>query len=113
MAESGLSDADWEKIVEWATRHRLIERVHLFGSRARGDHGPDSDIDLAFEMDYEASFDWRLRYDKAPDLRLSHPVDLWWYRPNAELDIGKGVRQEGILIYERAHLCGTGEETGS
>ena len=101
MAQSGLSDADRAKIVEWANRHRLIEKVYLFGSRARGTHQPDSNIDLAYEMDFIASFDWRLRYDKAPDLRLSHPVDLWWYQPGADLEIGKGVRQDGILIYQR------------
>jgi len=101
MPESGLLETDVTIIVEWASRHRLIERVYLFGSRARGDHGPDSDIDLAVEMDFDAWFDWRLQYDKAPDLRLSQRVQLEWYRPSAGLEIGNGVNADGILIYER------------
>ena len=31
----------------WAAAEPLVRRVYLFGSRARGDNGPDSDIDLA------------------------------------------------------------------
>jgi predicted nucleotidyltransferase len=97
-----LSDLDRTKIIEWARQHPLIERVYLFGSRARGDHHPASDIDLAYEMDFDASFDWRLRFDKAPDLHLSHPVHLQWYQPNAGLPwVGEGVAQDGILIYQR------------
>ena len=34
-----------------------LQRVWLFGSRARGDHRPRSDIDLAFERDALA-LDW-------------------------------------------------------
>jgi predicted nucleotidyltransferase len=31
----------------WAVTEPLIRRIYLFGSRARGDNRPDSDIDLA------------------------------------------------------------------
>jgi predicted nucleotidyltransferase len=97
-----LLDLDRTKIVEWARRHRLIKRVYLFGSRARGDHRPDSDIDLAVEMDLDAWFEWHPRYEKEPDLRLSHPVQLEWYRPGAGLErVGNAVEKDGVLIYER------------
>jgi predicted nucleotidyltransferase len=97
-----LLDLDRTKIVEWAGRHRSIERVYLFGSRARGDHHPDSDIDLAVEMDLDAWFEWHPRYEKAPDLQLSHPVQLEWYQPSAGLKwVDDGVAKDGILIYQR------------
>ena len=34
-------------VTDWADSHREIERVFLFGSRARGDSTPESDVDLA------------------------------------------------------------------
>jgi predicted nucleotidyltransferase len=34
-----------------------IRRASLFGSVARGDAGPDSDVDLAVELDREAKID--------------------------------------------------------
>jgi predicted nucleotidyltransferase len=104
MAESGLADVDRAKIVEWAKKHRLIEKVYLFGSRARGDHKPDSDIDLAIQMDLQAWFEWPRQYPKSSDLQLSHPVQLEWYEPDADLEtVGRAVKSDGVLLYERRH----------
>jgi uncharacterized protein len=36
-----------------------LERVLLYGSRARGDHGPDSDADVAVIL-REGAADWKL-----------------------------------------------------
>jgi uncharacterized protein len=38
-------------IVAWASQKPLVMRVFIFGSRARGDHRPDSDLDVAVELD--------------------------------------------------------------
>ncbi|MBS0562450.1 MAG: nucleotidyltransferase domain-containing protein [Proteobacteria bacterium] len=42
---------------ETALRGAGIRRLSLFGSAARGDAGPDSDIDLAAEFDPTAQMD--------------------------------------------------------
>jgi uncharacterized protein len=39
-----------------------VERALLYGSRARGDHRPDSDADLALVLNEQAD-DWRLLWD--------------------------------------------------
>jgi predicted nucleotidyltransferase len=36
-----------ETVRLWAAGEPLVRRAYLFGSRARGDHQPDSDVDLA------------------------------------------------------------------
>ena len=36
-------------VADWADGCPGVERVFLFGSRVRGDHRPDSDLDLAIE----------------------------------------------------------------
>jgi hypothetical protein len=38
-----------ESILRLATLHG-VERVHVFGSMARGDAGPDSDVDLLVDV---------------------------------------------------------------
>ena len=35
----------------WAASKILINRVWVFGSRAKGTHKPDSDLDIAIELD--------------------------------------------------------------
>lgn len=39
------------KRMEPELRSAGVDALYLFGSHARGDHGPDSDIDLAFDLD--------------------------------------------------------------
>ena len=48
------------RVTDWVRRefagHESVERVVLFGSRARGDNQPDSDVDLLVEVPEENSF---------------------------------------------------------
>ena len=38
---------DYKVIIrEWASEIRVIQRVWIFGSRASGDHRPDSDLEV-------------------------------------------------------------------
>jgi predicted nucleotidyltransferase len=39
-----------EKLAAWAATKPTVAALHIFGSRARGDYRPDSDLDLAFEF---------------------------------------------------------------
>lgn len=102
-----ISDKDHNRIVNWAKKHQEIKSVYLFGSRARGDNNPDSDIDLAIEMigvDADEAFNtWCGFHDEfieKPDLHLNHEVDLEWYAKDANLDrVGPGVEKDGILLY--------------
>ncbi|GGJ04563.1 nucleotidyltransferase domain-containing protein [Neoroseomonas lacus] len=50
---------------DWARLEPLIRFVWLFGSRARGDHRPDSDIDLAVSHDIDPEFLRQVRGDVA------------------------------------------------
>tara|TARA_R110001606_G_scaffold54703_1_gene133972 strand:- start:1279 stop:1608 length:330 start_codon:yes stop_codon:yes gene_type:complete len=106
----GITDEDKEKIIAWASERRAVRRVYLFGSRARGNHRPDSDVDLAIEMlgkNLEARYGswmfWDDENKKGRRLILPYPVQLEWYDPeDVTLEIvGPAVRTDGILVYER------------
>ena len=80
-----------------------VERAYLFGSCARGDERPDSDIDLLVSLDY------------------SHPIGLKYFSMMCDLEkkLGKKVDlvsddglmsfarpyvdKDKILLYERSH----------
>ncbi len=99
----------------WAAEKSLVRRVYLFGSRARGDHRPDSDVDLAVmcRMDpkIRAEFGddhWQARYwfwhDYEPAWRdqLSQlfpvPVDLQALDRDTTRRVRPAVKRDGIRI---------------
>ena len=73
-----------DEILELAAKHGA-SNVRIFGSAARGETGPDSDIDLLVEFDENRSlFDHVALIQDLEEL-LRHPVDvvtdnsLHWY----------------------------------
>jgi predicted nucleotidyltransferase len=54
----------------WAQLHPEVVRVIIYGSRARGEHRPDSDFDVALEL---AS----LRFGETPIEVWLTQADLW------------------------------------
>ena len=85
-------------------------RVVLFGSRARGESGPDSDIDLLVILDDDAPADrltlrsgWESRrgYDRPVDVV---PVRDAVYRRRAKIPgtLAYEAEIDGIAVYERA-----------
>jgi len=91
-------------------RRHYPERVRqtvLFGSKARGDSRPWSDIDVLVVVDQD---DWRLRHaisDLAADVSLEYDVLLgprvigqerWERMQREEFSLYRNIAQEGILL---------------
>ena len=86
---------------------QIINRVILFGSKARGDSNPDSDIDLLILTEIE---NWSIRNDIwriAARLELSYDVifniqiiaiQRWQSMGDGGFSLHQRVSQEGILI---------------
>lgn len=49
MKKNGLSEQEWALIISTFRRHSEVNKVVLFGSRAKGTSRPNSDIDLAVD----------------------------------------------------------------
>jgi len=109
-----LSNNDREKIVFWASKHPEIKAVYLFGSRPRGDSGPDSDIDLGLVLNQQKGdsntlaswieFDNNWKVELARE--LTAPLDLQWYDVQLEQHndgdtqiVWTGIKKDGVLLY--------------
>jgi len=78
-----------------------VLRAWMFGSFARGDDGPKSDIDLMIEEDPNGSFSY---FDLADiqfklETLLNRKVDIG-FASNLRDHAAKNIRQEAQLIYE-------------
>jgi predicted nucleotidyltransferase len=89
-----------EDLARRLARHHVVERVWLFGSRARGDNFERSDIDLGVKAPTMGHHDWlKLDFeDEAPKLLLIDLVRL----EDAPEELREQISEEGILVYERA-----------
>src|SRR5437899_11088534 len=84
------------------------EQVILFGSHARGDAGPDSDVDLLIVMDFEGTaFDMALKIRVAlhdirfpKDILVTRPADFAW-RKDVVGTVEWPAAREGQVLYAR------------
>lgn len=74
-----------------------VEKVILFGSRARGDNKERSDIDLAIEGGKTALFAVEAE-EKIRTLLMFDIVDLGGF---VQEELRKSIEAEGELIYEK------------
>ncbi|MCI8292606.1 MAG: nucleotidyltransferase domain-containing protein [Hespellia sp.] len=96
MKQTGLNSILIDEINAIAKKHN-INKVILFGSRARGDYHRASDIDLAvsggnitrFTLDIEEETSTPLKYDV---------VNL---NENISKQLLKFIESEGIILYEK------------
>jgi predicted nucleotidyltransferase len=111
-ASNAVVTPDIRALVEAIVQAAHPLRVILFGSRARGAAGPDSDTDLLIvqaETDAVHRSRWRelqrIRaatrgVPVAKDLLLYRPAEFDYWRQSLNHVLGRAVR-EGIVLYER------------
>ena len=91
----------------WARAHSQVGRLWLFGSRVKGSHRPDSDLDIAvgvaalLETDEEQE-----RFRAMLDTGSSELSVICGLRVSLQAvatpGVDKGVEECGVLIYEIA-----------
>lgn len=98
----------------WAGGKSLVGRLFIFGSRARGDHRSNSDIDIAIELDMSAArgmdesgglVTWMFETKGwKEELRALLPldIDLEQFRGSDTPTIKQALERSSILVYEKA-----------
>ena len=96
-----------ERIVERLVEAYEPERIYLFGSKARGDFGPDSDFDLMVIVPAGASetrrhsrlaYEWRWGTGTAADV-LVWTHDRFIARAHLRASLPGTILREGSLLY--------------
>lgn len=97
MVEHGIDMVVVREIQALARKHG-VSKVILFGSRARGDFRPKSDIDLAVKGGDFINFSLDVD-EETSTLRLFDFVDLDETVPDA---LRESIDTEGVVLYEQA-----------
>lgn len=77
-----------------------IDRITLFGSRARGDNKKTSDIDLAVYSDDDYN-DKGSIYFEFEDIDTLLKLDIVFIDSNTDKKLIENIEREGKIIYER------------
>lgn len=97
-------------VASWASQKRLIECLHFFGSRVRGEEKPTSDLDVAVQLiysDHDAALaNWFFECDAwALELSAILPwkVDLQLLAPGCTPTISAAIKRSSLVVYQRLH----------
>jgi predicted nucleotidyltransferase len=93
----------------WAAANGNVRQLWLFGSRARGDARPDSDVDIALAlMPPDGKHDWALGNCFALEVEWKQqiktivaPLDVSLEPIVPGEDADARVRREGVLLWAR------------
>ena len=95
-----LSKAPELRVADVVAGFPSVDRVILFGSRARGDGDPNSDIDLLVVCPRASARDWLAIVDAVEDADTLLFVDLVRL-DDASADLRQRIAAEGRVIYDR------------
>jgi uncharacterized protein len=96
----GLKDDQFAKIKNAFSSFTNIDEVVIFGSRAKGNFKPGSDLDLAIKGK-DFSFDDLLKLHHTLDeLNLPYKFDLLIYSSIKDKDVIEHINRVGISIYK-------------
>ena len=97
----GLKESTINKIISVFAKHPKIEKVLLYGSRAKGNYRNGSDIDLTLigdELSYSYLSNIELDID---DLFLPYSFDISILKDIDNPDLVEHINRVGVVLYEK------------
>lgn len=97
----GLSSTTLEKLNSVFAQHAAIDSVLIYGSRAKGNYRPGSDIDLTIKGGGISFAEFLQIEDQIDDLMLPYTVDLSQYRQLENTALIAHIDRVGVAIYSK------------
>jgi predicted nucleotidyltransferase len=88
-----------EKVKEIALKHK-IEKLVLFGSRARGDHSAVSDYDFAIFENNLSDLNKARLWAEIDGIETLKKIDLVFVRENSTDELMESIKRDGVILYE-------------
>lgn len=101
MMPYGLTEMELQKVLGVFARNSRIEKVILYGSRAKGCFKPFSDVDITLVGDELSRSDLNRMMEEMDDLLLPYRFDVsLWHKLKNEA-LMDHIRRVGIEIYRK------------
>lgn len=95
----GLSEQTVEKIRSVFAKHPNVERVVLYGSRAKGTYKPGSDIDLTLYGESIPQKEKDRILDELDELDLPYVIDLSVFSQLTHAKLRDHIERVGVVLY--------------
>ena len=100
VVNAGLSEIQLNKILSVFSKFDALEKVKLYGSRAKGNYRTGSDVDLALFGDDFSHHDLTSLALQLDDLMLAYTFDLSRFQDIESDELIEHINRVGITIYE-------------
>lgn len=101
MINTGLDNSDIKKIQSVLNLHSEIEKAILFGSRAKGNYKPASDIDLTLVgNDLNLTIQQKIE-NELDDLLLPYQFDISIYHTITSNELVAHIERVGQLFFQK------------
>jgi predicted nucleotidyltransferase len=98
----GLSELQLKEIVEFISRYSEVEEAVLFGSRAVGNYGRASDVDVAiFGQNVTNMLAQTIKLDVEEDTYLPYFFDIVAISDKTDEKLKQQVKKFGITLFKR------------
>lgn len=109
----GLSENTVQKICAVLAKHPQVESAVVYGSRAKGNYKPGSDIDLTLRGDALKYKDLTAISDELDDLLLPYTIDLSIFDMLEHAKLREHIERVGKVLYQRVTLTSSGVVMGA
>lgn len=100
MKSTGLGQRELELMRSVFLRHPVVEKVVLYGSRAKGTHRPESDIDLTL-VGVDDDLEAEVLACELDELPLPYHFDVKAFGAIRHAPLREHIDRVGIVLYER------------
>lgn len=97
----GLTDTEYSKLLGVLQRNAHVERAILYGSRAKGNYKPFSDIDLTLVGSQLSHADRNKIAMEIDDLLLPYQTDLSLFHTLKNPALIDHIKRRGVTIFDK------------
>ena len=95
---TGLSERVTDLLRAELSRFPEIRAAYLYGSRARGDYSPQSDIDIAIDAPGMTQQNFAQLWSAIDALPIAYSLDCIWLQALPESSLKVQVERDGLVL---------------